>query len=428
MRDPEKRRARWAALVWLLAASFAGEARGITVYDLDPAAEAVELPSLIAPESSPVHITNANRDASDAVGTGRVDSLCVGQHSRYGIGFDNIRRAAGRVAVGVAGDADIYGEAAVGNGFSDSELTGAGYNAALTVAGRLAVHSGGSLTLRGYADADGTDPNRHAVASGAVVDVNGGTVTLNSFSTLTSTGTPTAGSDETSGYAFFVRNGGRLIVNGGLPPAPDPATGVVDWVFKGASVSGGDGLWVGGGGVLAGGAAGGVVRGSSGQQLHIARDGILDASQGHLRVLGMETVAVNGLFRTGYVNGAVTGLTVDSGRVVLEPNAVVTLSRDLARQINRTATDGVVSGTRLIRARDILLPGSRDSTVLQTGMGSYTVTRTRVMDESATATPAAGSPDESGADENADAPSDDAATDDAMPYSGTAAASRNDPA
>ncbi len=384
MRDPGKRRVCPAALLaWLLAAIFAGDARAITIYDLDPSGEAVDLPSLITPDSSPVYITNYNQDASDATGSGRVDTLRVGQHSRYGIGFDNIRVAAGRVAVTVAGDADIYGEAAIGHGFPDSDVTGSGLNAALTVAGRLAVHAGGSLTEQGYADATGTDPSRHAAASAGVVDIAGGTVTLNAFSTLTSTGSPTAGTDENSGYAFLVRNGGRLILNGGLPPAPDPATGVIDWVFKGASVTGGLGMWVGDGGVLAGGGNGGVIRGATGQELRIARDGILDASQGHVRVLGMETVAVNGLFRTGYVNGLVTGLTVDSGRVVLNSGAVVTLSRDLARHINQTATDNVVTGAELIRARDIIIAGGANQTVLQTGMGSYTVKRTREADATA---------------------------------------------
>ncbi|MCC8165879.1 MAG: hypothetical protein LIQ31_06965, partial [Planctomycetes bacterium] len=378
MREPGITRVRWAAaLVWLLVAGFAGDAQAITIYALAPAGEAAELPSLIAPENSPVYITNYNRNTSDATGSGRVDTLRLGQHSRYGIGFDNIRVAAGRVAVGVAGDADIYGDAVIGRGFPEDNITGTGHNAALTVGGKLAVHAGGSLTQQGYADGAGTDPNRHAAASGAVVDIAGGTVTLNSFSTLTSTGTPAAGTDETSGYAFLVRDGGRLVLNSGLPPAADPATGVVDWIFKGANVSGGSGMWVGSGGVLAGGASGGVVRGASGQQLYISRDCIRADSRGNIRVLGMESVAGDGLVRAGYVNGAVTGLTVDNGRVALGNGAVVTLSRDLARQINRTATDGVVTGAQLLRARDIILPGGTATAVLQTGMGSYTVRRSR---------------------------------------------------
>ena len=363
----------------LLLAHLAGQARAVTLIDVDPTGAPLPAPEFVSPDNSPVYITNSNADGDPGAAT--VETLRVGAYSNLHLGYGDTDAATGGVALSVTGDMTVRGGVWLGKDATsgqperpDAATTRA---VAVRVGGALEVEKGGAMVLNGAGD--GTDEPEHSTVAAGSVLIHGGSVVLEEFSVLSTTGTGT-------GPSVTVRDGGRLHLDGGLPPVavgPDPAP---DWAFKGVDVSaGGDGVLVGRGGVLAVGSSGGVVNGAAAQSLEVAKGGMIDAGGGDVLVTGMNNVVIDGGYRAGWsgVDAATTGMTAKDGRIAFGSGASISLTRELARHLNRSGTDAFADAV-IARGTEIAFAGG-EPTVLRTGMGTYsTVIRTTVPAEGET--------------------------------------------
>lgn len=369
--------------LWLALLS-TGQARAVTVYDLNPQATAPTLPTVIDNVIAPVYVTNSN--SSDAAGTGSVDSLRVGQYSSLHLGYGDTAPAAARVAVNVAGNAVVDGNMFLGKdqtssvpGLPDAATSKA---VSLSIGGNLVVNDGGLVIADGASD--GTDAVEHSAIRANRALIDGGRLVLDDYASLTTAYNAAPGaSGARVAPSVRIGTGGSLVINGGLPPQSSSDT----WIFKGVDVSaGGDGVLVDRGGVLAAGISGGVIKGKSGQRLQVEKGGMLDAAQGSILVTGMNNTAVYGGYRAGYgrSGAATTYLTAEGGNVFFGSGSVISLSRDLQRRLNRggatTYTDAVI-----LRGGDIAFEAGAVPS-LKTGMGVYSLARETVTDSATSKT------------------------------------------
>lgn len=317
------------------------------------------LPTHIGAGGSPVYITNTNDQ--EAAATASVDSLRVGQRGSLNIGFGPGAAASAPIGLGVAGDMIVEGRVRVGTaGGGGAWLPGTatGYASGLNVGGGLAVEKGGSLLVEGGFD-EGQSRVEHSGVVARRVDVNGGKVVVNAAGELHAVSTD-------GQAAMTIRNGGRVYVNAGLPPrdGDEMTAAESDWAFKGVGVSGG-GVEVGHAGLLAAGAAGGVVDGSGAAAIAVRRNGFLDASANDMLVRSVGEVAIDGTYRSGIGSR----LTSENGAIAFGERAKIVLSTDLYRRINNS---GVSSGDIVARARNIAFAGG-GVPVIKSGMGFYTL-------------------------------------------------------
>lgn len=347
------------ALLAFLIVLTAGSARAATRIDLNPDnAIAPVMPSVIAPNASPVYVTNSTTtNAAAVVG---VDSLRVGAFSSLHLGYADTGAAAGGVGLNVTRDMMVEGRVAVGGGSAYAVNVNAG--------GDLSVLAGGEMVLNGASD------DELATVQAENVYIVGGEIRLEDHAVLK---TKSAPAENRGGYqqqSLKIGDGGTLVLNGGLPSSSGGNAAreydFADWTFKGADVSaGGDGVLVGQGGAVAAGGAGGAVNGTSAQRLETARGGLVDASRGSLLGLGLGNVVMGGAYRAGYGGGQMHYLSAESGGIIVKEGANLSLSRDLARHLN-TSGSGAFADAVILRGRDIQLEDA-NATTLKSGMGIY---------------------------------------------------------
>ncbi len=382
---------RLGILATLFAALAAPGAAAAATLDANPANPAPPLfpPYIGTGGDSRVYLTNSGTEG--AAGTAAVESLRVGQRGALFIGFGPDAVAGAPVGLSVAGDAAIEGAVRVGT-LGRQPADGAWlpaartqYASGLEVAGALTVENGGLLLIEGGSEnaaAPGGDMGEEAPAGGGAVEhsgvaagriaVRGGTIIVNSYGELHAGGTEGAGA---AGPALSIADGGRVILNSGLPPrdineitATDSGGGEggeeggAAWEFKGLSVGAG-GIEIGVGGMLASGEAGGTIDGT-GAEILVRRGGLLDASRGDLLARGIARIAIDGTYRAGLG----TQLTSETGTIAFGAESTIALSADLARHINVSEP-----GTEQILARGGAITFANGVQHIRSGMGFYTL-------------------------------------------------------
>lgn len=324
-------------------------------YDLDPAGfPPGALPVSIDSGSSPVYITNTDSAGTDTSATATVDTLRVGERASLNIGFDADRVAGAPVGLGVRGNMSVAGQVRVGTaGERGGWLPGArtGFASGLDVGGALSVGQGGLVVIEGGSD-DVAGVIEHSGVSAGRIDADGGEIRVHGAGELESASRMT------------IRNGGRVLVDAGLPPRDVDEMTDGDWIFKGVR-AGGDGIIVDDGGVLASGAAGGVVDSSA---VAVRRGGVLDVSDGDMLVRGAGEVRIDGVYRAG----TNSQLTSESGGIVFGAGAKTTFTADLARRYNAGNGAGA-AGTSAVLARGRAVQFTGGAPEVRSGMGFYTL-------------------------------------------------------
>ncbi len=381
-------------LLLLITALFmTGSACAGTIYDLGADTPPV-LPTVV---DGSAYITNTGGGEGGAgTGTGTVEgSLSVDQGAVLHLGYGTAAVATGDVGVTVENGMVVSGTVHMGKpstlGIAGRPEAATSTNLSLDIAESLTIQGGameiyaassasgatvtvgqdvvvnnGTLGMYGSASGEGGGgEGEPAAGSGTAslsarsVSVSEGEIYIGPFSSISTTldSDPAAAAPE---YAVNIGQGGRIVLNSGLPaaaepptdpeaPAPEPTAGTA-----GLDVSAGSaGIRVGAYGILSTGTSGGIIAGmasatdpggepptepvAAGQRLVVEQHGTLDVSRGSLSVTGMDQVQIAGTYMAGYntATNTINKLDSASAAVVVEQTGTIAMSKQLQRALNQ---------------------------------------------------------------------------------------------